>query len=77
MTTGYILIRTEPGSIREVFYALRDIEGLVEAHPVIGRYNIMAKVKAEKFEQLAYIIIDKISSMNSVKSTETLIEVSF
>jgi DNA-binding Lrp family transcriptional regulator len=77
MAIAYILIRTSPGHERDVFYSLRNIPGICEAHPVIGRYNIIAKVKTDEFERLGYVVVDKINHLEHINCTETLTTTQF
>ena len=66
LAIAYLLIRTFPGHERDVFYSLRNIPGICEAHPVIGRYNIVAKIKADDFEDLGYVIVDKVNHLEHI-----------
>jgi DNA-binding Lrp family transcriptional regulator len=77
LAIAYLLIRTSPGHERDVFYSLRNIPGICEAHPVIGRYNIIAKIKADEFEKLGYVVVDKINHLEHIDSTETLTATQF
>jgi DNA-binding Lrp family transcriptional regulator len=77
MAIAYILIRTSPGHERDVFYSLRNVPGLCEAHPLVGRYNIIVKIKAENFEKLGYLILDKINHLKYINCTETLTATQF
>jgi DNA-binding Lrp family transcriptional regulator len=72
MAIAYVLIKTSPGYERDVFYKLRNVTGICEAHPVIGRYNIIAKIKAEDYENLGYVVVDKINHLEHISSTEVL-----
>ncbi len=72
MAIAYVLIKTSPGHKRDVFYKLRNVKGISEAHPVIGRYNIIAKIKAEDYEKLGYVVVDKINHLEHISSTEVV-----
>lgn len=76
MEMAYVLVRTSPGHERDVYYRLRCLKGMnggvIEVHPVIGEYNLVVKIKAEKVETLGYIVVDKINQLEDVANTEVL-----
>ncbi len=41
---AYVLIVTDPGHTRQVYDTVRAIEGVVEAHEVMGPYDIVAEL---------------------------------
>lgn len=76
METAYLLIRTSPGHERDVYYKLRTLKGINgvnEVHPVIGNCNLVVKVKADSFEKLGYVVVDKINHLEDIIRTEVLI----
>jgi DNA-binding Lrp family transcriptional regulator len=80
MATAFVLIRTHPGHERDVYYHLHRLNkgsGISEVHPVIGRYNLIAKIKADTCEELGYIVVNKINQINEVNYTETLTTMQF
>ena len=68
MPTAYILVNTEIGAEKQVLKALKKIQGIKEAHSLLGIYDIIANVSASSMEELKNIItsqIEKISKINS------------
>jgi DNA-binding Lrp family transcriptional regulator len=66
--TAYILVNTEIGAEKQVLRALKEIQGVEEAHSLWGVYDIIANVRADSVEELKYIVtsqIEKISKINS------------
>lgn len=72
MTLAYILINTEAGNEYNVYEAVKDIKGVVEASIVYGVYDLVLKTETEADEQLKEII-DRVRKVDKIKSTLTLI----
>ena len=72
MLLAYILINTEIGDEEKVYTALKETEGVLEAHIVYGVYDIVAKVQAEDTDGLRGIV-EKIRKKSGLRSTLTLI----
>ncbi|MEM0313549.1 MAG: Lrp/AsnC ligand binding domain-containing protein [Candidatus Bathyarchaeia archaeon] len=73
MPKAFVLINTEIGSETEVVKELRKIEGVEEAYPVYGVYDIVAKVSAETMDKLKEIVTWRIRRLDKVRSTLTMI----
>jgi DNA-binding Lrp family transcriptional regulator len=72
MATAYILIKTLPGHEREVYYKFFYIPEVCEAHPLVGEYSLILKIRAETYESLGYIAADKIGKIDNITSAEIL-----
>jgi len=70
---AFVLINVELNCEREVLDAVRNIEGVKEAHIVHGVYDIVAKVEAETMDKLKKTVTRKIRLLNKVRSTLTMI----
>ena len=80
MAIAFVLIRTHPGHEREVYYHLYRLNkgsGISEVYPVIGHYNLIAKIKADTCEELGYIVVNNINSIKGIRYTETLTAMQF
>lgn len=77
MPTAFILIKTLPGHERDVYYRLKKEMGISELHPVIGQYNLIAKIKAEDFEKLGYMVVDRINKVGDISQSEMLTSTAF
>lgn len=67
MPAAYILVNTEIGAEKQVLRALKEIQGVEEAHVLWGVYDIIANVRADNVEELKYIVtsqMEKISKIN-------------
>ncbi|RLI81326.1 Lrp/AsnC family transcriptional regulator [Archaeoglobales archaeon] len=72
MLLAYILINTEIGDEEKVYDALKETEGVLEAHIVYGVYDIVAKLQAEDTNGLR-MIVERIRKKAGLRSTLTLI----
>ena len=72
MVIGYVLISTAPTKEREVYNEIMKIKEIVEAHPLFGEYDIIAKIEAFDFMKLGEVVIDKIRKVEGVIDTKTL-----
>lgn len=52
---------------------LSALDEVVEAYYTTGAYNIFVKLMCRNIEELQYVLIDKLQSIDEVQSTETLI----
>ena len=72
MALGFVLINAAPAHEHELYVELSKIPEIIELHPLFGEYDLIAKIKAEDFEKLGEIVVNKIRSINGVIDTKTL-----
>ena len=72
MANAYILINCEIGSEEEVITALKNIDSIKEVHGTFGAYDILAKIESPQVEDLRETITWKISKIDKIRSTLTL-----
>jgi DNA-binding Lrp family transcriptional regulator len=72
MPVAYVLINAEVGLVAGLVKELRNIEGVVEAYSVAGPYDIVAKVQAERFEQVAEVVTRRVHRLTGIRNTLTL-----
>jgi DNA-binding Lrp family transcriptional regulator len=73
MPTAYVLLNTEIGAETQVLKALKNIEGVEEAHCLWGVYGIIVHVQAENVEKLKNIITKQIEKVGKINSKLTVI----
>ncbi|NVJ60558.1 MAG: transcriptional regulator AsnC [Gammaproteobacteria bacterium] len=61
------------GDYPEVLAELQQIEEVVEAYYTTGQYGIFIKIMCRSIDDLQWLLIDKIQSIEKVQATETLI----
>jgi DNA-binding Lrp family transcriptional regulator len=72
MPTAYVLLNTEIGAETRVLSALKEIDGIKEAHNLWGVYDIILSVKAESIDKLKYIVNNKIGAIAQISSKLTM-----
>ena len=73
MPLAFVFINAEIGSEDEVLKQHRKMENVKEAHGVYGVYDIVAKVEAEKMDELREVLNQKVRKVNKIRSTLTMI----
>lgn len=70
---AYVLIVTDPGHTKNVYDTVRTIPGVVEAHEVMGPYDIVAELEVDNLTDLPPIISDGIRKVAGIESTTSLV----
>lgn len=77
MIVGFVLIKTSPAVEHVVYNDLLKSKKLIDLHPLMGEYDLIAKIEAKDFEQLGEIIVNYIRSVKGVIDTKTLTGMNF
>ncbi|MCY0852230.1 MAG: Lrp/AsnC ligand binding domain-containing protein [Thermoplasma acidophilum] len=72
MSIAFVLISTVPGKEHEVYNKVLKINGVVEAHPLFGEYDIIVKLDMKDFTEIGEVVIEKIRTIDGVIDTNTL-----
>ena len=75
MSTVFILLDVELGKSSEVVEELQDIPETKYIYTLYGVYDVVIKLEAESIQHLKDIIATKIKTLDSVKSTLTMLVV--
>ncbi|WP_448851915.1 Lrp/AsnC family transcriptional regulator [Corynebacterium sp. 335C] len=67
------MIAVEADRIPEAADAIVDIDGVTEVYSVTGEWDLIAMVRVRDHEQLADVIPNRISKVDGVESTNTLL----
>ncbi|MBU3905141.1 MAG: Lrp/AsnC ligand binding domain-containing protein [Nanoarchaeota archaeon] len=73
MKIGFVTINTLPSKEQEIYDELIKKDFIIELYGCFGQYDLIAKVKAENFDNLGKIVVEKIRTIKGVNETETLI----
>ena len=73
MFMAYLFINTEIGSESSVLKALKKVEGVEEAHGIIGIYDIVARIKTDTRDKLNSIIAKKIGGNEKITAKLTVL----
>jgi DNA-binding Lrp family transcriptional regulator len=77
MAVGFVLISTAPAKEHEVYNLLLKVKEIVELHPLFGEYDLIAKIKADDFNKLGQVVVDRVRSIPGVIDTKTLTGIKF
>ncbi|MEW6592987.1 MAG: Lrp/AsnC ligand binding domain-containing protein [Candidatus Hadarchaeota archaeon] len=72
MPLAFVLISADAKKINQILAAIRKTEGVVEAYSVAGPHDIVAKLQAKKFGEVAEIVTQKLQRITGIKNTLTL-----
>ena len=72
MTTAYVLINCDLGSVEKVFAQLKLISKIKETRGVFGAYDIVTKIEAATVDLVKEVIATKIRGIDKIRSTLTL-----
>ena len=77
MALAFVCVRIgsgeQQGLDRAVLERIKEISGVLEAHLVFGRYDVVAKVQSKDTDDLSGLVVDRIKSIPGVLWTETYI----
>jgi DNA-binding Lrp family transcriptional regulator len=71
--TAYVLINYEIGAEQDILNKLKNVPGVVEVSEVNGVYDVIIKIASDTLENLKNTIMRDIRSIDTVRSTLTLI----
>jgi DNA-binding Lrp family transcriptional regulator len=75
VVTAYVLIQTEVGMAGQVASAAAEINGVQQAQPVTGPYDVIVRAEARNIDALGQLVVSRIQAINGVTRTLTCPEV--
>ena len=75
METVYVLLKTEPGALEDILKQIRKLDGIKEASPVTGAYDIIVRIDGEYITDALSVVVKAIRKIPGIQGTETLISV--
>jgi DNA-binding Lrp family transcriptional regulator len=73
VTHAIILIEAERSALGTLGGELADIEGVAEAYSVTGEWDFVAIIRVREHEQLASLVTGRISQLEGVSRTHTMV----
>lgn len=73
MVTAFAMIKTDPNRIPEIASELSDLDGITAVYSVTGTWDLVAMARVREFEQLSDVIADRLSKVQGVQATETML----
>jgi DNA-binding Lrp family transcriptional regulator len=75
VVTAYVLIQTEVGMAGQVASAAAEIDGVQQAQPVTGPYDVIVRAEERSIDALGQLVVSRIQAINGVTRTLTCPEV--
>ncbi len=72
----FLLIETNRGEVKEVVYALRQLEGVISADPVSGPYDVIAVLEGDNLTAIGDLR-NKIRQINHISKLVSCISLSW
>jgi DNA-binding Lrp family transcriptional regulator len=73
MVNAVVLINAERTKINSVGEQLASIKGITEVYSVSGRFDLVAVARLAKSEELAELMTEKITLVEGITKTESMI----
>ena len=77
MVIAFILINLESTDDRKTLKKIADLKETIYAHPLLGEYDIIAKLENESFNHIGQLVIEQVRTLPGVVDTKTLAVVDF
>ncbi|WP_276298857.1 Lrp/AsnC ligand binding domain-containing protein [Halorussus lipolyticus] len=74
MVRAYTTVITGTGASEDALAAIRELDGVTEAHVVAGDFDIVAEIEAETVRGLQKIVTAGIHEIEDVGTTRTYIQ---
>jgi DNA-binding Lrp family transcriptional regulator len=73
MVTSILLIAAQRSSINTIAETMASIDGVSEVYSVSGSYDLVAVLRVENNDQLAYLVTDRLLDIEGIEHTETML----
>jgi DNA-binding Lrp family transcriptional regulator len=73
MVNAFVLIDAEPARISDLAEELADVGGVAEVYSVAGEADLVAIVRVRHHDELADVVTRRISALDGIINTRTLI----
>ncbi|WP_135304266.1 Lrp/AsnC family transcriptional regulator [Haloarcula amylovorans] len=73
MVTAFIMVKTVAGKSDELLEAVRQSEGITEAHIVAGQYDIIAEASGPEVYDVMQSVATRVRDLEGVADTRTYI----
>ncbi len=71
MVTAYVLIQTEVGKAGQVASAAVEMDGVQQAQPLAGPYDVIVRAEARSLDALGRLVVSRIQAIDGVTRTLT------
>jgi DNA-binding Lrp family transcriptional regulator len=70
---AFVLIDAEPARIADLAEELADVDGVAEVYSVAGEADVVAVVRVRHHDELADVVTRRITALDGIVNTRTLI----
>ena len=71
MITAYVLIQTDVGQAGQVARAAAEIDGVEQAQPLAGPYDVIVRAEAKTVDELGKLVVARIQAVEGITRTLT------
>jgi DNA-binding Lrp family transcriptional regulator len=71
VVSAYVLIQTEVGTAGQVASAVAEINGVQQAQPLTGPYDVIVRAEARSIDALGQLVVSRTQAINGVTRTLT------
>ena len=71
MEQALVLITIHASKDKEVLMEINEIDGVIEAHLISGKFDAYTMLESETMQQLQDVVINNIRNIDGVRSTIT------
>ena len=72
MVSGVVLINVQRGEVNETAQQLLEILGVTEVYSVTGEYDLVARLRVQRYEDLANVVTRHMQQIPTITKTHTL-----
>lgn len=72
MISALVMIRCQRDQIPEAARAIVEFDGVDEVYSITGEWDLVARIKVLRWEQVAEVVTEKIAKVKGLERTETL-----
>lgn len=73
MLTAFILVKASRGGLTSLGPQLADVDGIAEVYTVTGEWDFIAIVRVREQDQLAEVVIERLTTLEGVERTQTMV----
>ena len=72
---AFVLIKVEPGRVRDAFKAISGMRAVVEAYCITGPDDIIAVLESDNAKGVSEVVISDLHDVEGIRGTDTRIVV--
>ncbi|MHB8781596.1 MAG: Lrp/AsnC family transcriptional regulator [Candidatus Geothermincolia bacterium] len=73
---AFILIKLEPGKVKQALEAMKKMPRVVEAYAITGPDDVICRVRSADAKELSDLVISELHQVDGLQATDTRIVIS-